>query len=93
MKTMKDWKTDLSTDFQPGDEIDEEMYYYNLSVMPPIYIKNGFQVSEPYDHSDNGHATYSTFINRHEYNPATNTETIRYFYMGNLSTRQAQELA
>jgi len=85
IKTMKDWKTDLSVDFQAGDEVDQEVYFYNLEVLPPIELAprfTAFQVSEPQDHQDNGHARYSTFkeVDGHD------------FYMGTLSTRQAREL-
>lgn len=82
MKTMQDWKTSFEKDFNPGDEVSEEVYYHNLEVLPPIYLKPGFQVSEPYDHEDNGHARYSTFLELKN----------RYFYLGIHSTRQATEL-
>jgi hypothetical protein len=83
MKTMQHWTGSFEDCFTPGEEIDEEVYYYNLDVLPPIYLENmgfsAFQVSEPYNHTRDGFPTYSTFI---KYKG-------RYFYLGIMTTKQA----
>ena len=48
-------------DDQNKIEISEEVYDNFLCSLPPIYIKNGFQNSEPTDHR-NGKMVYNTFI-------------------------------
>ena len=74
MKTMTDWKGSLTDYLKPWDEIDEELYYYNWEVLPPIILQGlgAFQVSEPINHNKYGHGVYSTFI---EYKN-------KYYYLG-----------
>jgi hypothetical protein len=63
MKTMKGWnesRQDLDTYLQIGDEVDEEMMWYFLEVLPPAcYRANLIQIGEPYSHVG-GRATFST---------------------------------
>ncbi|MDO7204282.1 hypothetical protein Q5M85_09130 [Paraclostridium bifermentans] len=48
IKTMKDWKYDFGTDFNPGDRVDNEIYERFLDVLPPlVHRSNMLQVSEP----------------------------------------------
>lgn len=83
MKTMKDWHGDFNDCVKPGEEVDEELYYYMLEQLPPIYPKPGiFQVSEPDTHGADGLPRYATF----------ETKGGRYYYRGSLSTKQAREL-
>lgn len=77
IKTLEDWQKqpcDIALFVEPFDEIDEELYDYFLSILPPKSIKNncgiidcGFQVNEPYDivYFDGfGYNTYMTFGKR-----------------------------
>ncbi|MBA7711695.1 hypothetical protein ES703_120661 [subsurface metagenome] len=65
MKTFSEWgkqKGDFSTYVNPGDEIDEEMYWYFLEVLPPRIMKNyGFLVGEPSAHNKKDEAVYDAF--------------------------------
>ena len=65
MKTLEQWEysREYFENFAtPGDEIDEEIYYYFLEVLPPATItRKGFLVGEPYDHNGQGEAMFSTF--------------------------------
>jgi hypothetical protein len=60
MKTMKQWnesKLDFSKFAQPGDEVDEEIYYYFLEVLFPAKILgSAFLVGEPLDHNGQNNA-------------------------------------
>ncbi len=40
-------------------EVDEERYDYCLGVLPPIYFRGGFFVSEPAAHTDAGEPVYT----------------------------------
>jgi len=84
---MKQWENSSNysfTDFaKNGDEIDSEIYFYFLEVLPPIYHKNGvFQVSEPYSHIE-GKPTYQTFQKIGS----------KYYYLGILTENRAEQLA
>ena len=65
MRTMEQWnksKKDFSSFADPGDEIDEETFYYFLEVLPPARMtKYGFLVGEPYDHDNEGKPLYAAF--------------------------------
>lgn len=64
IKTYKDWDCDLHEYLQIGDEVDEEMYYYFLEVLPPVYDSDRLvQIGESYSISKEGKETYSTLEN------------------------------
>ena len=52
MKTMEEWKashTKFTRFAEPGDEIDEKIYWYFLECLPPHKWNGGyFQCGEPY---------------------------------------------
>ncbi|MGL5389889.1 MAG: hypothetical protein ACRDA8_00600 [Shewanella sp.] len=52
MKTLKEWETGkygaFSEYVKPFDEIDDELYWDRLDVVPPVYTQRGFYISEPY---------------------------------------------
>ena len=78
MKTMKQWngsKLDFSQFAQPGDQIDDEIYFYFLGCVPPRKMTHyGFLVGEPYSHDIEQNApTYDAF-----YKSPSN----KYFYGG-----------
>lgn len=84
MKTLKDWHSTLEEYLKPGDEIDKELYWYFLEVLPPVYQDRGvFQPDEPYSHNSEGKPTFDTF----------QKITDRYFYKGHLTTDEAKKLA
>ena len=63
IKTLKGWELDgrdLSTYLQVGDEVDEELMYYFLNVLPPAtWTATCIQIGEPYSDNENG-PTFST---------------------------------
>lgn len=65
MKTLKQWiesKQDFESFAAAGDEIDEEIFYYFLEVLPPaVMTHKGFLVGEPYDHNENGKPLFAAF--------------------------------
>jgi len=65
MKTMEQWngsKIDFSKFASPGDEIDDEIYFYFLGVLPPRKMMSfGFLVGEPARHNENGEAMFDAF--------------------------------
>ena len=78
MKTMEQWngsKLDFSRFAQPGDEIDDEIYFYFLGVLPPRKMTRfGFMVGEPMSHDIEQNApTFDSFYE----NPSN-----KYFYGG-----------
>lgn len=44
-------------------EVTEELYYYGLEVVPPIYQRGFFMVGEPLSHTAEG-VEYTCFCNR-----------------------------
>lgn len=83
MKTLKEWhESQLDLLDYLGTtpcEIDEDIYYDQLGVVPPAYSKNGlFQVGEAYTHDDNDIPYYFTF-KRVEL-PKTKNSWRRYSY-------------
>ena len=54
MKTYQDWEKsgkDLDDYLDPFDEIDEELFEYAISVIPPYFWNYGYlQVGEPFRH-------------------------------------------
>lgn len=88
MKTMQQWhdsKLNFSEFAQPGDFIDEELYWYFLEVLPPItwFRKDGivlneiFQVGEPMDQQGkNGAFRYESF--KSYIDPETNKKVYQY---------------
>ena len=43
-------------------EVSEEYYEYSLEVLPPIYVGQGFMVSEPADHTAEGRPVYTGLV-------------------------------
>ena len=82
MKKHKDWRGCKFSDFvKPGDEIDEEMYYYFLGVVSPIYFNHGFLCGEPVTHRG-GEAVYSAFTYFDE----------KYRYIGEFTVNEAKTI-
>ena len=58
MKTLKGWTNqggNFSQYVKAKDEIDGEMYFYFLEVLPPRIMRGyGFLVGEPYTHNKKG---------------------------------------
>ncbi len=81
MKTLKGWtKGDFQENVKPGNEIDDEMYFYFLEVLPPRKMKGyGFLVGEPYSHNNQGKAVYDSFYE---------SPDGKRFYYGGLKTVQ-----
>lgn len=54
MKRFKDWQNSglmLDEFLKVGDEVDEEMFDYFCSVLPPVAFSAGYvQMGEPYEH-------------------------------------------
>lgn len=65
IKTEKGWHEsgmNLGRYLEPGDIVDEDMYYYFLGVLPPITnTATALQIGEPYN-SVKGEFTYHTLI-------------------------------
>ena len=82
MKTMEQWSTskrDFSSFAEPGDEIDEEIFYHFLEVLPPaIMTMFGFLVGEPYSHDNNNKPLYAAFHNSPNH---------RYYYEGHKTVK------
>jgi hypothetical protein len=84
--TKNDWKESKKswTNFaKPGDEIEEELYWHFLGVLPPVsetFTRNGFQVGEAYDFFE-GLPTYMTFCT-----DMTPDNQERFFYCGVTTT-------
>ena len=89
MKKYNDWPKGTSFPgewVKPGDEIDEEMYYYFLEVLPPAVMKGGaFAVGEAVRHDDKGEALYNCFRMIGIESPT------KYYYMGLMSVRELAE--
>lgn len=61
IKTYANWKGSLNDYLQIGDQVDEEMYYYFLDVLPPACNRtNLVQMGEPYSISKKGKSTFLT---------------------------------
>ena len=82
MKTKKQWddsKQNFKQFVNPGDQIDSELFYYFLEVLPPAaMLSGGFLVGEPYNTDENGNFQYDCFYEMDR----------KYFYKG-LITRKA----
>ena len=65
MKTFKEWGKyggDFQNYINPKDEIDDELYWYFLEVLPPRIMRNyGFLVGEPYTHNNSNEGVYDSF--------------------------------
>ena len=82
--THSDWVRDKNFSAQPGQEIDEEIYWEMYDVMP-IYsmprrrdtagYDGGFMVSEPHSTDEKGEFKYSTFAQKNG----------RFFFLGNMT--------
>ncbi len=60
----------------PGHEITEEVYFYFIGVVPPIYKHRGFLVGEPYGRNKKGQKTYMGFVQ------GRGLDSEKYFYVG-----------
>ena len=76
MKTLNGWKKqggDFGKYVNPKDEINDEIYFYFLEVVPPRIMRDyGFLVGTAAFHNNNGEAVYDSFYNNGE----------QYFYGG-----------
>lgn len=82
MKTLKEWQTGSHGDFDSYvnqyDEIDGDLYWYFLEILPPIYCNNGFLVSEAYSYCDAYQTqTYSCYIKYCD----------KFYWLGNISPK------
>lgn len=83
MKTLQGWNESTASDFtkyaKPGDEIDYDLYWYFLGVVPPVYMApGGFLMGEPVTHDRDGDGIYESFIQSGD----------RYWYTGPLTEKQ-----
>lgn len=86
MKTLIEWQTGLHGNMtqyvQPFDEIDCDLYWYFMEILPPYYTSSGFYCSEP----------YSTC---HKYNTATYAHFSKiggkYYFLGDISPKAHDE--
>lgn len=60
----------------PGHEVTEEVYFYFIGVVFPIYKHRGFLVGEPYGRNKKGQKTYMGFVQGRGLNSK------KYFYVG-----------
>jgi hypothetical protein len=61
-KPYAKWKNNFSEYVNVGDVVDEAMFDYWLNVLPPLsWSRDYLQSSEPYSHTVEGKATYTTF--------------------------------
>jgi len=86
MKTFKAWQESDSRTFDDYvnvyEEIDEEMYWYFLEILPPIYCQSGFLVSEPYSYCAKYNTeTYGCFIQLGD----------KYYTLGNISPKAVDD--
>ena len=81
VKTMEGWNQSgkyLSDYLQPGDEIDESLMNYFLSVLPPqTWTRDMIQIGEPHSSNSIGY-TYATIERDTKYSP--------WRYTGNKNT-------
>ena len=65
MKTLEGWNksgVNFEKFITPNDEIDSDLYWYFLEVLPPRIMRvYGFLVGEPYTHNNKNEAVYSSF--------------------------------
>ena len=84
MKTYNGWnesKLDFGEYANPGDEIDDDIYYYFLGVLPPRKMAHyGFLVGEPYSHNSDGAAVYDSFYQ--------SPDGKRFYYGGRKTVRE-----
>lgn len=83
MKTMKEWESkggDFGQYVNPKDEIDDDLYFYFLEVLPPQTMRRyGFLVGEPASHNTKGEAVYDSFYETYEE---------RFFYGGTKTVKE-----
>ena len=64
MKTYKGWNDsgkELDKYLQKGDEVDEEMYWYFVEVLPPATLRSNIvQIGEPSSHNTQGQPEFDT---------------------------------
>lgn len=82
MKTLKAWQeSDINSfdQFVPKySEVDEEIYWYFLEILPLLLCPSGFMVSEPYSYcSEHNTETYACFVQLGD----------KYYYLGNISPK------
>jgi len=94
MRKYKEWPKGQSlTDWLgTGDEVDEELYYYFLEVLPPAVMLHGcFAVGEPLRHRGPDEAVFMCFGKSGVTDTKTGKETITYMYMGELTIKELAE--
>jgi hypothetical protein len=65
MESKKDFKTFIDEYYDDQSEqleIDDELYYYWLGVLPPIYQDGYWLCSEPYTNAQSGRMLYFAFM-------------------------------
>lgn len=84
--TNEDWQNDHNFNAQPGQEIEESIYWEMYEVMPPLSLprrtetagySDGFMVSEPYDTDETGQLRYSAFGKHHD----------KFYFIGYFTTQ------
>ena len=82
MYTMKQWNESgkpFSEFAKAKNEVDEEIFYYFLEVLPPHYNRSGImQVGEPFTHIK-GIPAFETFTYSHG----------KYFYVGIVTSQRS----
>ena len=75
--TQEQWTKDGTFKAKAGQQVEDDIYYYFLNVLPPICWRDGqFLCSEPYD-SERGNFRYFAFY-----------EKDNQFYYAGLKTKQ-----
>jgi len=81
--TRFQWMQDRSLSPREGQEVEEDIYYEMLDVLPPARMKGGaFLVGEPYDFNEKGEYTYECF----------DSKKGKYYYVGKMSKREFDEM-
>jgi hypothetical protein len=90
MKTKDDWNGDLGVYLQPGDEINDELFFYALGVLYPAYWDGKILCMGEASCSDSkGNPCYMTFESRFAANPEDHV----YKYLGIMTLADAESLA
>lgn len=63
--TLFNWRAEKKSFSQyclPFSQVSEQLYWYFLEILPPMYKTSGFMVSEPYSYDETvNQSTYATF--------------------------------
>lgn len=84
--TLQEWQNGEHGGFSeyclPYSQVDEDIYWYFMEILPPKYNSHGFQVSEPYSYCEQYNtATYATFV---KYGGS-------HYYLGNISPKAVND--